>query len=72
MTANADNRIPDAITDYVKTCVDSFDDHSITLESVYRSKVTGSYSWGSGVNFQLGTGAVSEQPTPRRVDDVEG
>ena len=28
------------------------------------------YSWGSGVNFQLGTGAVSEQPTPRRVDDV--
>jgi len=53
MTANADNRIPDAITDYVKTCVDSFDDHSITLESVYRSKVTGSYSWGSGVCLKL-------------------
>ena len=28
------------------------------------------YSWGSGVNFQLGTGSTGEQPTPRRVDDV--
>ena len=26
------------------------------------------YSWGSGVNFQLGTGAVDDAPAPRRLD----
>ena len=53
MTSTADNQIPDAITEYVQSCVDTYDDHSITLESVYRSKVTGTYAWGSAVCLKL-------------------
>ena len=43
---------------------------SASASSSSSSRPCDLYSWGSGVNFQLGTGAVSEQPTPRRVDDV--
>lgn len=59
MTSTADNQIPDAITEYVQSCVDTYDDHSITLESVYRSKVTGTYAWGSAVCLKLEDNPIS-------------
>jgi len=62
MTASADNRIPDAITDYVRSCVDGYDDHSVSLAQVYRSKVTGAYSWGSGVCLKL-----EDSPLPPKI-----
>jgi len=62
MTSKSDDRIPDAINDFVRSCVDGYDDHSVSLAQVYRSKVTGSYSWGSGVCLKL-----EDSPLPPKI-----
>ena len=58
----SDNKIPGPITDYVRACVDGYDDHSVSLASVYRSKVTGNYAWGSGVCLKL-----EDAPLPPKI-----
>jgi DNA replicative helicase MCM subunit Mcm2 (Cdc46/Mcm family) len=49
----ATNTIPDEILSFVGACVDEYDSHSISLEQIYLSKVTGQYAWGSGVVIKI-------------------
>ena len=49
----ATNTIPDDILSFVSDCVDEYDSHSVCLEQVYLSKVTGQYAWGSGVVIKI-------------------
>ncbi|GBG63269.1 hypothetical protein CBR_g37355 [Chara braunii] len=49
-----------------------FRDSSLAAGTSSDSLVTEVYSWGSGLNYQLGTGTTGIQHVPARVDSLQG